>query len=163
MRDDEKRAQQRAEKRIFEAFQSPKWDTERAAEYCLIWLKSKQTTSFDADDELGESSSSAGQRQPNLWHDEITTKEAVGNLLHRMVLDGQLASAVAQVLDAWQAWSEVGGMRQADYEMIREKSETFAQAVLLMALVKQSGQEAEGSLAADLQECFRVWKVVRLG
>lgn len=115
------------------------------------------------EEEAGESSSSAGRRQGSLWPDEMTTKEAVGSLLHRMVLDGQLASAVAQVLDAWRAWSEVGGMRQADYEVIRDKSETFAQAVLLMALVKKCGQEAEGSLTADLQECFRVWKVVRLG
>ncbi|KAK0389961.1 hypothetical protein NLU13_3534 [Sarocladium strictum] len=163
MRDSERRKQQRAEKRMFEAFQSPKWDTGRAANFCLAWLKSRNIPAQDVD-EVGESSSNPAMwEKSKSWHDDITIQEAVGNLLHRMVLDGELASAVSQVLDAWQAWSEVGGMRQADYEMIRERTELFAQAVLLMALVKQCGQEAEGSLAADLQECFRVWKVVRLG
>ncbi|KAL2207717.1 hypothetical protein CC79DRAFT_1368578 [Sarocladium strictum] len=160
MRDEQRQEQQRAEKRVFEAFQSPKWDTERAAKWCLTWLKARSASSPTAE-ETGESSNSPDRSQA--LKNDGTIKEAVGNLLHRMVLDGELASAITQTLDVWQAWSEVGGMRQADYDTIREKSETFAHAVLLVALLKQNGQEAEGSLSEDLQECFRVWKVVRLG
>lgn len=93
----------------------------------------------------------------------MTLKDAAALVLHQMILNGQLATSICRVLDVWFAWGEVGGMRREDYELVCDDVAAFAQAVLLIALVNQCGREAEGSLASDLQECFRVWKVVRLG
>jgi hypothetical protein len=39
----------------------------------------------------------------------------------------------------------------------------FAYASLVLAVIEDSVTAAHGSLAADLQECMRIWKKVRLG
>jgi hypothetical protein len=169
VRDDRKRAQERSEKRVFEAFQSPKWSPERAAAYCIAWLKSKALSDTnDSEQGSNEREDDSRSRPPKAGSlpQDATLRDAVGYILHRMVLDGEFASAMARVLDTWRAWAEVGGMRQADYEVVRDGTgpEVFAQAVVLMALVKGSGDDKQrGTLATDLQECFELWKTVRLG
>ncbi|KAI3320192.1 hypothetical protein HD806DRAFT_506744 [Xylariaceae sp. AK1471] len=140
MRDQSRRDAQNRETRRHEALQSPKWDTKLVAEHYLSWLRARKVV--DAD---------------------LALRDVVGTLLHRMVLDGQFATAICEVLDIWKAWADNGGMRNADFEILQERQEMFAQASLLMALIKDATTANEGTISMDLQECLRMWRIVRLG
>jgi hypothetical protein len=54
-------------------------------------------------------------------------------------------------------------MRIADLDNLQGRQATFAQASLLVALIKDATSATEGTLAMDLQECLRMWRIVRLG
>ncbi|KXJ97339.1 hypothetical protein Micbo1qcDRAFT_7157 [Microdochium bolleyi] len=140
MRDDTRRTAQRRDARFLEALQSPKWETKLVAEHCLRVLKRR-----------------------SCFAEDVGTREAVGMILHRMVLDGEFASGLVQMLDLWKGWAENGGMRKAEYEATRDSIEMFAQAALMVAMIKGTVTAVEGTLAMDLQECLRMWKTVRLG
>ncbi|KAI0419373.1 hypothetical protein F5X98DRAFT_372784 [Xylaria grammica] len=140
MRDRSIRDAQRRETRRHEALQSPKWDTKLVAEHNLVWL-----------------------RQRKIVDGELALRDVVGTLLHRMVLDGEFASAICEMLDVWKAWADNGGMRNADLDILQARFETFALASLLVTLVKDATTAHEGTLSMDLQECLRMWRVVRLG
>jgi hypothetical protein len=84
-------------------------------------------------------------------------------VLHRMILDGQFADAICGILDLWRVWSDNAGMRKADLNTLREQQVVFAQASLLVAVIKESTIAMQGSLSVDLQECLGMWKKVRLG
>ncbi|KAI1272088.1 hypothetical protein F5Y07DRAFT_313476 [Xylaria sp. FL0933] len=154
MRDRSRLSAQRRETRRHEALQSPKWDAKLVAEHNLLWLRHHSTL-------LSSSSSSS-----------LSLREVVGTLLHRMVLDGDFASSICETLDAWKAWADNGGMRNSDFESLQSSGggggvgggyETFALASLLVALIKDATTAHEGTLSMDLQECLRMWRVVRLG
>lgn len=140
LREKMRRDAQRKDRRLMEAFQSPRWDTKRVADFCLGWLKGRGHVASDV----------AG------------IKDAVGALLHRMVLDGQFSATLCGMLDLWKAWADNGGMRKADFDAIKDDLVTFADATLLVALVKDTAA-ADGTLSVDLQECMNMWRQVRLG
>ncbi|KAL6862007.1 hypothetical protein J3F83DRAFT_746418 [Trichoderma novae-zelandiae] len=140
MRDKMRTDQQRRDQRAMEALQSPKWDTKLVANCCLAWLKSRK-----------------------LWDETLTIKEIVGFMLHRMVRDGEFTSTLCKMLDAWKAWADMGGMRKTDFQVIQENQSVFAEATLLIALIEDTSDALEGTLAMDLQECLRIWRKVRLG
>ncbi|KAI0968206.1 hypothetical protein F4678DRAFT_443630 [Xylaria arbuscula] len=140
MRDRGRRDAQRRETRRHEALQSPKWDNKLVAEHNLVWLRNRKIVNGD-----------------------LEPRDIVGTLLHRMVLDGEFASDVCEVLDAWRAWADNGGMRNADLDILQRRYETFALASLLVALIKDATTAHEGTLSMDLQECLRMWRIVRLG
>ncbi|RFU78077.1 hypothetical protein TARUN_4138 [Trichoderma arundinaceum] len=140
MRDKMRTDQQRRDQRAMEALQSPRWDTKLVADYCLKWLKAR-----------------------GVWDESLSVKEIVGFMLHRMVRDGEFTSTVCKMLDTWKAWADMGGMRKVDYQAIQENQSTFAEATLLIALIKDTSDALEGTLAMDLQECLRMWHKVRLG
>ncbi|KAI1166217.1 hypothetical protein F5B18DRAFT_96581 [Nemania serpens] len=144
MRDQSRRDAQRRDTRRHEALQSPKWDTRLVAEHNLAWLRRRKAVA----------GAGAGLGQ---------LRDVVGTLLHRMVLDGAFAAEVCAMLDAWKAWADNGGMRGADLDVLQAGQETFAFASLLVALVKDATGAHEGTLSVDLQECLRMWRVVRLG
>lgn len=125
---------------MMEAIQSPKWDTKLVAEHNLTWLKNRGHVP-----------------------DATSLKDAVGILLHRMVLDGQFSSTMCRMLDLWKAWAENGGMRKSDLSALQADQITFAQSTLLIAMIKDTSAALEGTLSVDLQECLRMWKKVRLG
>ncbi|KAH8672537.1 hypothetical protein BGZ60DRAFT_405104 [Tricladium varicosporioides] len=135
-----RRDAQRAETRMIEALQSPKWDHGLVAEHMLTWLKK------------------GGHVEEQ--HD---LKRAVEVLLWRMVNDAKLATELDKMLDSWKAFVDNGGIRKADYLALKENLPMFAYASLMLALIKDSVAAVNGSLAMDLQECIRIWKRVRLG
>lgn len=135
-----KRDVQRAENKVVEAIQSPKWDNKLVAEHNLTWLKKE-----------GHADES---------HD---LKRAVEILLWRMANEPNFASDLAHMLDAWKAFVDNGGLRKADYLKLELKQPLFASASLVLALIKVSVTAPQGSLGMDLQECMRVWRTVRLG
>ncbi|KAK5626406.1 hypothetical protein RRF57_002121 [Xylaria bambusicola] len=140
MQDRSRREAQRRETRRHEAMQSPKWDNNLVAEHNLTWLRARKVVDS-----------------------ELALREVVGTLLHRMVLDGDFTSEIYEMLDTWMAWADNGGMRNNDLDILQAKYEKFAMASLLVALVKDATTAHEGTLSMDLQECLRMWKVVRLG
>lgn len=140
MRDKMRVDQQRRDQRMMEALQSPKWDTKLVAEHSLQWLKAN-----------------------GHWDTSLTPKDVVGFMLHRMVLDGEFASNICRMLDLWKGWGDVGGMRQADYQAVQDDKPGFANATLLVALIRDTSTAVEGTVSMDLQECLRMWRKVRLG
>jgi hypothetical protein len=135
-----RRDAQRAETRMVEAVQSPKWDNKLVAEHNLAWLKKEGHVEESND-----------------------LKRAVEILLWKMVNDPKIAEDSAKMLDAWKAFVDNGGIRRADYLVLKEGQLTFAYTSLLVAIIEVSVTAAHGSLAMDLQECIRVWRKVRLG
>lgn len=151
---------QRKETRLMEAFHSPKWSADLVAEHFLIWLRSNNGSAYK----------SFPVKQ---YHG---LKDVAGMILHKMVLSPQFASAVFTKLNLWKAWADNGGMRRSDMEALQgDNSEdgkvqlfAFAYAAVLVALIKGASSRVgdmggEGTLAMDLQECLRLWRVVRLG
>ena len=123
-----------------QALQSPKWETKLVADRHLAWLK----------------------RQGNVA-ESLGAKDVVGTILHRMVLDGQFASSLCRMLDMWKAWAEIGGMKKADVAALQADQVLFAEATLLVALIKDTTTALEETVSMDLQECLRMWRKVRLG
>ena len=140
MQDKQRLETQRKDQRTREALQSPTWDVTRVAEYALTWLHQEEKS-----------------------EDKTPLKDIVGHLLHQMVLNGEFATSICQMLDTWKAWADMGGMKKADLNTVTDNPRVFAQATLLMSLIKDTGDELEGTLAMDLQECLRLWRTVRLG
>ena len=131
---------QRAETRMVEAIQSPKWNNKLVAEHSLAWLK--KGGHVDESHEL---------------------KRATETLLWTMVNESQMSADLAKMLDGWKASVDNGGIRKADYMVLKENQVMFAYGSLLLAVIEDSVTAAHGSLAMDLQECIRIWKKVRLG
>lgn len=149
---------QRKETRLMGAFQSPKWSADLVAEHVLVWLKENNGSAFK--------SFSVYQSQ--------SLNDVAGIILHKMVLDVQFASAVFAKLRLWKVWADNGGMRRSDMETLqgdnpedgRVQLFAFAYAAVLVALIKGAssrGTMGEGKLSMDLQECLKLWRVVRLG
>ncbi|KAI0163997.1 hypothetical protein GGR57DRAFT_452027 [Xylariaceae sp. FL1272] len=140
MKDQMRRDRERRDLRKREALQSPKWDTKLVAEHCLNHLQKREVVPAD-----------------------LKMKETVGMLLHHMVLDAEFASSICEMLDLWKSWADNGGMRSSDLDTLDMRRDVFCQATLLVALIKNATGAHEGTLSMDLQECLRMWRVVRLG
>lgn len=142
--DDRRQAQrretQRAETRMLEALQSPRWDNGLVAGHMLAWLKRE-----------GYICESYGMHR------------AVEVLLHKALRDIEFAGKMTEMLDMWRAWVDNGGMRKADFVILKEKQAEFAYASLILAVVRESVVATDGSVGMDLQESVRIWKRVRLG
>ncbi|KAL1841653.1 hypothetical protein VTJ49DRAFT_6759 [Mycothermus thermophilus] len=141
MRERSRLEAQRKETRILEALQSPRWDNTRVAKLTLTWLVQRNELSKTVTD----------------------VKEAVGGILHRMVLDGEFTGRLCRMLDLWKGWADNGGMRRSDLSALEEDTVTFAFATLLVAIIKDTSAAVEGTVSMDLQECLRTWRIVRLG
>lgn len=138
--DARRREVKRAEQRVIEALQSLKWDNRLVAKHSLAWLKK--------------------EGHVDEGHD---LKRAVEVLLWRMINEPVMAGDLAKMLDGWKAFVDSGGIRKADYMVLKEEQTMFTYASLVLAVIEDSVTAAHGSLASDLQECLRVWKKVRLG
>lgn len=90
-------------------------------------------------------------------------QEAVEGLLVRMVRREEVAVGVFNLLERWKDWSDRGGMNTEDLAIFRSNRVGFCYAMCVMALLKEVCAKEESSLAADMQECIRCWKMVRLG
>ncbi|KAH8588156.1 hypothetical protein B0O99DRAFT_639887 [Bisporella sp. PMI_857] len=137
-----RRDAQRAETRTMEALQSPRWGNKLVADHALKWLR---------------------RTHPELVDEDWDLAICVENLLHRMITDVSFALTIGKMLDSWHAFYVNGGIRKAEYTSLQEDKLNFVYAALILAIIEGSVSAAHGSLAADLQECVRIWKVVRLG
>jgi len=126
---------------MLEAMQSPRWDTKVVAGHSFAWLKR------------------TGEEVP----ESTKLREYAGTILHRMVLDGRFAATVCGMLDLWKAWADNGGLRKSDVAALQEDLVAFAQASVLLAMIYDTSNASEGTLSMDLQECMKLWRIVRLG
>lgn len=136
-----RRDNERKNARIAEAIQSPRWDVGRVVGYNLAWLRSNG----------------------HIASDTVNVKDVVGGVLHRMVLEGEFAKRICQMLDMWKAWADNGGMRRTDFEALKGDQVAFAYATFLVALIRDTSAALDGTLSVDLQECLGMWRQVRLG
>lgn len=135
-----RRDMQRIEQRVVEAVGSIRWSNKLVSQYNLAWLKQKGLI-FESDD----------------------LKGVVETLLYRMVTDKEFTHDITKMLDKWKAWTDIGGMKKADYLDLQQNQEIFAWASLVLAMIQDSVAATSGSLAMDLQESVKIWKRVRLG
>lgn len=134
VRNSQKEDHRRKETRTSEALQSPKWLATKASSYALrCWLKVHHHSD-----------------------EALSVKEATGRLLHRMVLQPRYAAEVCGMLDRWEVWCDDGDMRKSDFEAVGGGGGlgVFAEASLLVSVIRETGLEAQAAVALDLQECF---------
>lgn len=133
-------ATQREETRMLEALQSPQWKAHLVCEYSLQWLKE---------------------------HGHVTLKSELSDVmevvLYKMLIEPTFANELAETLDSWKGWVEGGGIRKADYLMLKEKLVVFTFASLILATISRSVEAVDDSMSRDIQESIGIWKKVRLG
>ncbi len=134
------RQRERETRREREAFASGRLEARAVADAATAWLV-----------------------QEKLLREGAGTQEAVEGLLIRMVRQEEVAMGVFDLLERWREWSDRGGMNTEDLAIFRTHQVGFCYAVCVMALFKEVCAKEENSLAADMQECIRCWKMVRLG
>lgn len=89
---------------------------------------------------------------------------AVERLLVGMVRSEDWAvEGACMVLNRWKEWAAREGMSRDDLAVVRGEVIGFAFAACAIGLIAEVGNKDEGGLAADMRECVRIWKKVRLG
>jgi len=125
-----------------EAIASPKMGTKAVAEACLAWLIQK-----------GEVGS------------EWTVEQLAEAVLYLMVVD-QIEDGEAQrtvgVLDEWMTWNQAGGMKRQQLAFLETRKVEFCFAASLLAVIQQAATST-GKSSADMLECLKSWRKVRLG
>ena len=95
--------------------------------------------------------------------DSYTMQQAVESVLYQMVVDPSMAERVARSLDQWMDWTERGGMNKEHIELLKENTAVFCYASSIVLLIQQAFSKDDASVAADMQECMRLYRKVRLG
>ena len=149
---------EREEKMIKEAIASPRMCVRKASESCLRWLIERG--------EVG-----------NEW----TVEQLAEAVLYLIVVDlqnqrqsekdeaeGAEAMRIVRLLDEWTSWAAAGGMKKQEYHMLEgDKNKTaFCFAIALVAVVTDavnSNDAGMGKAGAEILECLRLWRTVRLG
>lgn len=138
---------ERVEKRLQDAIASPRMSTKAVAEACLAWLI-----------EQGE----VGR--------EWTLDELAEAVLYLLVVDQNAseeseARNIGRVLDEWTSWATAGGMKKQQVHMLEKDKSAFCFAVALVAVVGEGTNSPAGQrkAGADMLECLRMWRKVRLG
>lgn len=134
------RQRERGERREREAFASGRLGARVAADAGIRWL-------------IGEGE----------LRDGAKSQEAVEGLLVRMVKGEKIAMGVCDILERWRDWSDRGGMNAEDLAMFRNNKTGLCYAACVMGLLREVCAKDESSVAADMQECIRFWKKIRLG
>ncbi|MCJ1465526.1 hypothetical protein MMC07_004144 [Pseudocyphellaria aurata] len=134
------RQRERAERREREAFASGRLEATVVADTGLSWL-------------VGE----------GVLREGAKTQEAVEGLLVRMVKGEGISTEVCDILERWRDWSDRGGMNAEDLAMLKNNKTGFCYAACVMGLLRETCTKDESSVAADMQECIRFWKKIRLG
>ena len=144
---DEMQAQSRArmekeERRVRDAIASPRLSNKAVADACLSWLVKTG--------EVGE---------------EWTLLDLAEAVLYLVVVDKRddgEATKVLQVLDEWMTWTQVGGMKKSHLTFLLDRKVEFCFAAALVCMVQDSAG-ATGKAGADMLECLKSWRKVRLG
>ncbi|KAK5065187.1 hypothetical protein LTR84_001024 [Exophiala bonariae] len=139
--------QARGERRLKEAIASPRMSMKSVGEACLAWLI-----------EQGE----VGR--------EWTIGQVAEAILYLMVVDQSKseegeALKIIKLLEEWLAWAVAGGMKMDQVKMLQERKMAFCCAAILAAVILESvySDTTGGKAGADMLECIRLWRKVRLG
>lgn len=139
--------QARGERRLKEAIASLRMSTKSVGEACLAWVIDQG--------EVGR---------------EWTMVQVAEAILYLIVVDQSKseegeALKIVKLLEEWLAWSMAGGMKLEQVKMLQEKKMAFCCAAILAAVILESVSSATtgGKVGADMLECIRLWRKVRLG
>ncbi|KAL6250055.1 hypothetical protein RBB50_002356 [Rhinocladiella similis] len=139
--------EERIERRTQEAIGSPRMSIKAVSEACLAWLIQQG--------EVGR---------------EWTLDQLVEAVLYLLVVDqsnndeGE-ARKVSKILDEWQSWATAGGMKKQQVTLLQDNKTAFCFAAALVAVVSEctDSNTGHGKAGADMLECLRLWRKVRLG
>ena len=162
--------QERQERAIKDAIASPRLEVQKVAECALRWLIDNG--------EIGR---------------EWTVEQLAEAVLYLLVVDLQHhqqhprqdnpegpkieeseSTLIITILEEWLSWSAAGGMKKQQFHLLesKEAKRAFCFAVALVAVVAEGctsgsggtgGDAAGGKVGADMWECLRLWRKVRLG
>ncbi|KIV76895.1 hypothetical protein PV11_08745 [Exophiala sideris] len=139
--------QEREERRLQEAISSPRMSTKKVSEACLTWLI-----------ETGE----IGR--------EWTLDMLAEAVLYLLVVDQSPdneneARKIANILEDWMSWATAGGMKKQQVQALADNKVAFCFAVALVTIVSEFATSSTGraKAGADMLDCLRLWRKVRLG
>lgn len=142
---------EREERRVNDAIASPRMSIKAVSEACLAWLI-----------EQGE----VGR--------EWTVDQLAEAVLYLIVVDQSHSQSqseegearkIVKILEEWVCWTTAGGMKKPQVKMLEENKAAFCFAVALAAVVWEGTNAGVGMsrAGADMLECLRTWRKVRLG
>ncbi|KIA75857.1 hypothetical protein HK57_00384 [Aspergillus ustus] len=89
--------------------------------------------------------------------------DLVRAILYLMIVSGEAAMSITDVLEQWRSWSErSGGVNKQNLEFLKENKVWFCYAAALLAVIEQAGR-SESQLSLDMMECLKIWHTVHLG
>ena len=130
------------ERRIKEAIASPRMTHKSVADACLAWLKTREIVEQD-------------------WTVEKVCQAAVYLLVVDQSTDGPCAH-ILKIMREWFDWSHAGGMKRNQIDLLRSKKTEFCYVACLVAVVGEAAALPKKA-GADLVECVKAWKKVRIG
>ncbi|EXJ72474.1 uncharacterized protein A1O5_04979 [Cladophialophora psammophila CBS 110553] len=153
---------EREEKRIKDAIASPRMDVKRVSEACLVWLiergeVGKEWTVHDLAEAVCYLMVVDSQDRSSNQNEDGKAEEETGE-----------AMRIIGILDEWMAWATAGGMKKQQFHLLEKEKDkaAFCFAVVLVAVVADatsSNNAVMGKVGADMLECLRLWRKVRLG
>jgi hypothetical protein len=142
MMGDIRERERKEEQRVKDAISSLKMSSKAVAEACLAWLIKKE--------EVGE---------------DCTLEGLAEAVLYMMVVDqrenGETAKMV-EVLEEWMSWAHNGSMKKIQLAFLQERKVEFCFATALMSIIHEAAG-ASAKAGADMIECLKLWRKVRLG
>ena len=142
MNDQRMAREDRAERRIKDAIASPKMGNKAVAEACLAWLIDKG--------EVGR---------------EWTVATVAEAVLYLMAVDQRAdgdASKVIEILEDWMSWTQNANLKKSSISFLENRKVEFCFAAALVSVVHDAAGST-GKAGADMIECLKLWRKVRLG
>jgi hypothetical protein len=128
------------QQRLIEAIQSPRLENNTVAEATLAYLIREQVVPED-----------------------YTTQDVAQATLYLLIVDSERAKIIADILERWTLWTQFGGMQKVQLDVLIQNKVAFCYAVALVSVVHQAQSRDINASSADMLECLRVWRRVRLG
>ena len=99
---------------------------------------------------------------------KVDVKKGLQGAVERLLLgmirkENWAVEGTCMALNRWKEWAAREGMSREDLAVVRGDVIAFAFAACAVGLIAEVGNKDESSLVADMGECIRVWKKVRLG
>jgi hypothetical protein len=134
--------EEKAERRIKDAIASPKLGNKAVSEACLAWLIEKG--------EVGR---------------EWTVANLAEAVLYLIAADQRSdgdASKIFEILEEWMGWAQNANLKKSHITFLESRKVEFCFATALVALVQEAAGST-GKAGADMIECLKLWRKVRLG
>ena len=160
-----KRDAERAERRMLEALQSVKFSNRVAAERGAKWLK--ENSEFGGCKgviEVGERILYLMIKESENLQGETTDGTDKKNAVNESIaIQSTISSRVLDMLDRWSVFVARGGMNKEDLSQVKESTEVFCRAMVLMGLLRMAADKEVSQVAVDIREVVRTWQRVRVG
>lgn len=119
---------------------APRWPIQKVAECGLRWLQA-------------HNGKLAG----------LSLQDVVVTVLYQMVIDPPFATSICGILNQWRTSPDDDYMWPEDIHNLREVTEIFAEASLLLALIEKLASSPRENALFNVQSCTDTFKYVKLG